>query len=1009
MSDIGIGIDWDEDDDEDEGDELVHVEKAEEEEDVFDDMEDESKSKSESEQEYDQNLGHLGNFFKKIRKKIEESKIGEGVSFVKGAINGLVNKAHIKKAEFRDSIKEKLFGSDEEETEVLENSRSVGDDDNKFEINEELKNKDILFNSMQLKALVAEQRLEKQKEEKETEKAKQSGYVVGAVLENLDKLKHERKRLEEELKEIDEQEKAINEDTEIDEDEKKEQLAEKQKERAEKNKALEKYTPDAMASSLAKDSEGNIANAIKRRAAQRRAEDTEERKKLGLKERYEGYDYEKKVLDEELKEAKDAESKKILEQYRENRQAQQDKERGVVTGITQALSNFEKTRGEEKKIVAAAEGKDKEILQSEFDKNYSDKVADERAVAVALERAEKEAEYLRAQDDPANEEENKGKDYVEIALTNAAKKAAFTKLNQKLRVLAIIEKAKQKHSEDKQKAEASEKIRKEEEKKRKAEQLKAEAEKYDEKARIDKALAEKRSKRKEIEAAKNAEGVTPGMAAYYDEQMKKIDSEMAEITLQTKKDVASDNRERYEKGQQELKAKLDKQRRQLEEEKAKKDKEISDAREKAKKKLEEEAQKKEGQVNQQPGTNTGSTSTTGNTNGDEINVEYDDAVSLFLKKIGWGDGTDGKALEPELARLNDDDYDDDEEEQKKVQETEARCARIRKKFEAGMKAIRSLNDMKKVITARSNAIREAIDKDPDPTITRKDRKYRLGVMDNLISEIGGHFNFHGPSIAGEEARGNKGSLTHIIELSALLNDLDTSLFKANSQLGEPYNDDVGKMISDLHAESFRKFGTQYLKSLKVTNSRGKQVYLFSESSSDWRHRLSGSQKTDANSSGKVYMGILRTIINVCNAHTWLDSRATGLLKNLTSDCQSILDNDKPQQMSDDSVTQSFKNKIKPHMQNYNDSIQKLENGNTDDKADKNISNLARILKFAEDLSEDPNDAKTREKIEKGLKSIIGDFSSLDPGGTGCGDWNNAVGFGNELYKIGLWTPFTPKQ
>lgn len=754
-------------------------------------------------------------------------------------------------------------------------------------------------------------------------------------------------------------------------------------------------------------------------------------------EKGENYDYKLKILNDALNRVpakaqgetpQITQTRKVLEAAKEKYHAQQVSDMGVINGIKQMLESYEEKYKRESELIEHADDQDKGILAQDRDQKYGDDAACNAAANKALELAEKRAEYLKDND----EQQDKNKDYVQLALDEAKSagddksfetKAEHKDINGNDMIAKVLAKAQEQYNDKKAK------IQEEIEKKSEEEQKK-----YDEEFQTQKALEELNKQRDDLEEARKKYANDAGMAKWYSDELTKIDEKRAELALRTKQEVKKAIAKKEEQKAEELAKKEA-------EEKQEQERKLSEAREKAKEKIKEKekivASQSSAQPNQSAQASQSDQTAKSNidqdahTDSDSNNDE--DYIREFLESIvPQSTKYSGRFSYSYYDDDDDDDDDDTSEEEKKIHEENYR------KSKKAIKFIRPVNDISENMNLYiKNLKKKVMDEEiTDSTDykgkgnffknlrarhkTKKNRNNRLQIINALEKDINQHFQIHSRAIKEYEqiiakTRQLDSSIPYIMEMSILLGKIHDSLNTARQKLINEHSNttdvsadtvaDKIKEIDDdrLHSSLFNKIAKEFMMNheLTIPNKSGtpekfnpfRQI-IGSYGRPRYRSNITPSQGITG---GLCYMASLRTIINVCRAQMQFDPDSSGIVSGIVSECEKIEPG--AHNMSNTQLSESIRRLAREVL--TSETIGRLTGNSSGDKQSKNANKLSKLMELLQKLSQSPSNNRIIREIELALKNF-NNFSSLNIRGQN----DNYL---TDLYKPGNSYTYVPEK
>lgn len=772
------------------------------------------------------------------------------------------------------------------------------------------------------------------------------------------------------------------------------------------------------------------------------------------------YDYKLKILDDALNRVpakaqgeapQITQTRKVLEAAKKKYHAQQVSDMGVIKGIKQMLESYEKKYQRESELIEHADDQDKEMLINDRNQKYGDDAACNAAAEEALKRAEKRAEYLKDND----EQQDKDKDYVQLALDEAKRagddKSFETKAEHKGRngddmIAKVLKKAQEQY--DDKKAKIQEEIKK---------KNKEEQKKYDEESQVKEALKELNNQRADLEKAKEDYRSDAGMAKWYSDKLKEIDEKRAEVALKTRQEVKRAKAQKEKQEAEELAKKAA-------EEKQEQERKLSEAREKAKEKIKEKEKIAASQSSSQPNQSTQANSSDqtaksnidqdAHTDADSDSNNDEDYIREFLESIV------PKSTKYSGRFYDDDDDDDDDdtsEEEKKIHEENYR------KSKKAIKFIRPVNDISEnmnlyIKNLKKMVMGEEIIDNTDSKgkgnffknlrarhKTKKIRNNRLQIINALEKDINQHFQIHSRAIKEYEQIIAKtgqldSSIPYIMEMSTLLGKIHNSLNTARQKLINEhskmtdvsadkvannikedinytdkaanninYTDKVANNLKEtddnrLHSLLFKKLVKELMMNHKITilTESGTPVkfnpFIDSENSYGRRRYFSNINNSSRRITGGLhYMAALRTIINVCRAQMQFDPDSSGIVSGIVSECEKIEPG--AHNMSDTQLSESIRRLAREVL--TSETIGRLTGNSSGDKQSKNASKLSKIMELLQKLSQSPSNNRIIREIELALKNF-NNFSGLNIRGQN----DNYL---TDLYKPGNSYTYVPEK
>lgn len=799
-------------------------------------------------------------------------------------------------------------------------------------------------------------------------------------------------------------------------------LAELEKMKDELEKKLDKTTitrDDGRETKLdAETAKLTVNREMGKKALRYIAKRAEHLRKTDTQQKAEGYDYTKVALQEAFESsAEGSRARYFIVAAQDEYKTQQTSEMGVLTNIIDTIGYYEGRRRDEDELIAASSNaEDKEIIRRNKDAKYGDAAEKDEAATKALECAKKRADYLRANDETPGTADDE-KDYIQMALNEAKELAgfgsgkaiaiapgsqggtAFEPLEDKLqddderktKIGEILEMAENKYKAEKQK------IQEEIEAKARRKQAK-----YDVAARTEEALRDLNKKRDDLEKAREEYKDDPGMAKWYEEEIKKVDAQRAETALKTRQSVEA------------AKAKKEKKNRAKEKEREKQaaleaERKIEEAQAKARAAIDEkfkEASQLEattkGQSDEETTTEQQTTATT--------QTDPMENFLLSITPISISPSAIAKSRHSISFFDDEDDYEDDYEDDENAELSKKESDENYQKSKKAIKSIRPIGEMSKVMNSYIDNLKAEVSDTHsgknDALLkrihqwhkNREDKQNQLPIIKTLQKEINGHFSFHSPTIKKlEESVKNKKSqwdsnIPYILEVSSLIDKIHTSLNDARLQLSKKYPGTAKKieniMNTKLHAPLFDKVAKQFLLNHQITmkdhfgqdviDKETGEAMLFNPFSRPKYYHSSSANRTNSKHSkstnaGSCYMGALRTMINVCNAQTKIDAESSPIVKKFVSICKNQLE---IAHTLRDNQIKTYSDKLR--LEITNEKIQKLQSNSSNTNQSKNASKISDILSLLKELSHKPSDAKTIKEIQVSLKKL-NNFSNLGIG------------------------------
>ena len=664
------------------------------------------------------------------------------------------------------------------------------------------------------------------------------------------------------------------------------------------------------------------SEALKEKIGWLKANDKEKRR--------EGFDYTDFALKESLSVEGiiDDKAKEILESARAKNQEEIKSRIGVAEGIIEIFEDFKKHNEEiDAAIWANVEDDEKVATLKEYQKtHYNDKLRDKLALQVAVERAEKRAKYLSANDEKYSDKT----DYLDVAFEEATnmciESSTKTPPDVMNGILEILNQARKKCHENKQPQPAKE-------------------ETVDD--RLNAALEEIEKKKSAIEKAKEKFHGDPGLVAVYDEQLKELDKERARTALQTMT-AFEEETERAKK---------------------RKEEEDKEKKEEAAKKILEELQKKDSvEPEEKPGQPESSVIEPV----DEPKVA--DVVAAFFRKNKLDNERNSNGtINKDVARKN--------VEKSENVFTEVRpVGSMKKTIDLMIKFLYTLAS--EIKWDSKNPYKSRKERQLIEQVLKKLQR----DINSIFGDLGPSIAIE-EEIAKKE--GHKGAMW-AIKMSELVNRLDDSLHIARSALKDynDLSDAIKQMQSGLHATAFTGYVRTFLlrKEVTTTDEDGNEISAsqfvkdrgysgYYDDDYDYLERLTSPSGTKE---GICYRAVLRTIVNTINMATHFSDNTLKIsgIKNLLDAAETILDNESPSKLNSNQVKTSIRNSLHLDVNGkYDEDIRTLGAGNSGTKQSANASKLKEALKLMKKLYDNPSNAGSITKEAKKLNyfsDIIGD-------------------------------------